>query len=136
MLSLPLGGLEISGLLATEIRGDALWTGADMIGLGVSSISHAGGLHYQNEHQFDPYVERVEKGELPIARAMDASGGWPVVALEAEVIEAHALVHAHTAIDADPTGTSGLAGLLHDRREGRTRGDETALVLITGVTRR
>ena len=49
---------------------DALWRGADMLGLGVSSIAHMGGIHYQNEHQFDPYIERVEKGELPIARGM------------------------------------------------------------------
>ncbi len=52
---------------------DALWRGADMVGLGVSSIAHLQGVHYQNEHQFDPYVERVEAGELPIARAMPLS---------------------------------------------------------------
>ncbi|MHC4947597.1 MAG: coproporphyrinogen-III oxidase family protein [Planctomycetota bacterium] len=49
---------------------DALWRGADMLGLGVSSISHLGGVHAQNEHQFDPYVERVEAGEIPIHRAL------------------------------------------------------------------
>ena len=47
---------------------DALWTGADLVGLGVSSFSHLGGVHAQNEHQIDPYVERVERGELPILR--------------------------------------------------------------------
>jgi len=52
---------------------DLLWRGADMIGVGVSSISHAGGVHYQNEHKFDPYVERVERGELPIARALETT---------------------------------------------------------------
>ncbi len=52
---------------------DALWRGADMLGLGVSSIAHMGGIHYQNEHKFDPYIERVERGELPIARAMPVS---------------------------------------------------------------
>lgn len=50
---------------------DALWTGADMLGLGVSSFSHLGGIHFQNEHQFDPYVDRVESGELPIHRALE-----------------------------------------------------------------
>jgi len=49
---------------------DALWRGSDMLGVGVSSISHLGGVHYQNEHKFDPYVERIEAGELPIARAL------------------------------------------------------------------
>ena len=52
---------------------DALWRGADMVGLGVSSIAHLQGVHYQNEHQFDAYVQRVEAGELPIARALALS---------------------------------------------------------------
>ncbi|MEM7622760.1 MAG: coproporphyrinogen-III oxidase family protein [Planctomycetota bacterium] len=52
---------------------DLLWGGADMVGIGVSSISHVGGVHYQNEHKFDPYVERVEAGELPIQRALAIS---------------------------------------------------------------
>lgn len=49
---------------------DALWTGADMLGLGVSSFSHLGGIHFQNEHRFEPYVERVQAGALPIHRAL------------------------------------------------------------------
>ncbi len=52
---------------------DSLWTGNDMLGLGVSSFSHAGGIHFQNEHQFGPYVQRIEKGELPIHRALALS---------------------------------------------------------------
>ncbi|MCA9298313.1 MAG: hypothetical protein KDA28_04560, partial [Phycisphaerales bacterium] len=52
---------------------DALWSGADMLGVGVSSISHLGGVNFQNEHQFDPYVERVESGELPVKRALELS---------------------------------------------------------------
>jgi oxygen-independent coproporphyrinogen-3 oxidase len=49
---------------------DALWTGADMLGVGVSSFGHLGGIHLQNEHHFEPYLARVEAGELPILRAM------------------------------------------------------------------
>jgi oxygen-independent coproporphyrinogen-3 oxidase len=49
---------------------DLLWTGADMIGLGVSSFSHVGGTHFQNRHDFDPYVESIQRGELPIFRAL------------------------------------------------------------------
>ncbi len=49
---------------------DALWTGADMLGLGVSSFSHLGGIHFQNEHRFEPYVESIEAGNLPIHRSM------------------------------------------------------------------
>ena len=37
--------------------------------LGVSSFSHLGGVHFQNEHAFEPYVSRAESGEQPIARA-------------------------------------------------------------------
>ena len=49
---------------------DRLWTGADLIGLGVASFSHVGGTHYQNEHNWDPYITRLNAGELPIYRAL------------------------------------------------------------------
>ena len=52
---------------------DALWHGADMIGLGVASFSHVAGVHYQNEHALEVYVERVAQGELPILRALELS---------------------------------------------------------------
>lgn len=52
---------------------DALWTGADLLGLGVSSFGHLGGIHAQNEHQIGPYIERVERGELPVLRALPLS---------------------------------------------------------------
>jgi oxygen-independent coproporphyrinogen-3 oxidase len=49
---------------------DYLWRGADMAAVGVASFGHFQGTHYQNEKDFGPYVERVERGELPLARAM------------------------------------------------------------------
>src|SRR3989440_6606058 len=49
---------------------DRLWAGADLLGLGVASFGHIGGTHYQNHHDFDPYVGRVNQGELPIYRAL------------------------------------------------------------------
>ncbi|MBM3460385.1 MAG: coproporphyrinogen III oxidase family protein, partial [Armatimonadetes bacterium] len=49
---------------------DELWTGADLMGLGVASFSHVGGTHYQNEHNWGPYLERLARGELPIYRAL------------------------------------------------------------------
>jgi oxygen-independent coproporphyrinogen-3 oxidase len=49
---------------------DQLWTGADLIGLGVASFSYVGGTHFQNEHNFEPYVTRLNRGELPIYRAL------------------------------------------------------------------
>ncbi len=49
---------------------DLLWTGADMIGLGVSSFSHVGGTHFQNRHDFDEYMAAINDGKLPIYRAL------------------------------------------------------------------
>jgi len=49
---------------------DELWAGADLLSLGVASFGHIGGVHYQNHHDFDPYVERLESGKLPIYRAL------------------------------------------------------------------
>jgi oxygen-independent coproporphyrinogen-3 oxidase len=49
---------------------DLLWTGADMIGLGVASFSHVGGVHFQNEPDFEPYIGKVRAGTLPIYRAL------------------------------------------------------------------
>ncbi len=49
---------------------DRLWAGADLLSLGVASFGHIGGTHYQNHHDFDPYVTRIQQGELPIHRAL------------------------------------------------------------------
>ena len=57
---------------AFEYR-DQLWAGADLLSLGVASFGHIGGTHYQNLHDFDPYVEHINTGELPIYRALTPS---------------------------------------------------------------
>jgi oxygen-independent coproporphyrinogen-3 oxidase len=49
---------------------DLLWTGADLVGLGVASFSHIGGTHFQNEHEIDVYMERLARGEVPAYRAL------------------------------------------------------------------
>ena len=49
---------------------DSLWQGADLIGLGVASFSHVGGTHFQNQHDFEPYVARLREGGLPLYRAL------------------------------------------------------------------
>ncbi|HLH57322.1 MAG TPA: coproporphyrinogen-III oxidase family protein [Verrucomicrobiae bacterium] len=49
---------------------DSLWQGADLIGLGVASFSHIGGTHFQNLHDFEPYLAALKKGELPVYRAL------------------------------------------------------------------
>ena len=49
---------------------DAVWHGADMIGTGVASFSHLSGIHYQNTDSWRDYLDRLDDGELPIARAL------------------------------------------------------------------
>jgi oxygen-independent coproporphyrinogen-3 oxidase len=49
---------------------DSLWRGADLIGLGVASFSHVGGTHFQNQHEFEPYLASLRDGKLPIYRAL------------------------------------------------------------------
>jgi len=49
---------------------DRLWAGADLLSLGVASFGHIGGVHYQNHHDFDAYVSRIQSGDLPIYRAL------------------------------------------------------------------
>jgi|SRR5579872_2966025 len=53
---------------------DLLWTGADMIGLGVASFSHVGGTHFQNRHDFESYIAELNEGRLPIQRALTPTG--------------------------------------------------------------
>ena len=48
---------------------DRLWTGADLLALGVASFGHLGGLHYQNQTHFAEYIQSVESGNLPYSRA-------------------------------------------------------------------
>jgi oxygen-independent coproporphyrinogen III oxidase len=49
---------------------DALWHGGDMIGIGVSSFSHFSGVHFQNAHSFEEYIELINKNQLPLFRAL------------------------------------------------------------------
>ncbi|HTH46144.1 MAG TPA: coproporphyrinogen-III oxidase family protein [Candidatus Limnocylindria bacterium] len=46
-----------------------LFSGADILSIGVASFGHLNGVHYQNEHDFQPYVEAVNAGRLPTHRA-------------------------------------------------------------------
>ena len=46
-----------------------LFTGADILSIGVASFGHINGVHYQNHHDFQPYVDAVEAGRLPTHRA-------------------------------------------------------------------
>ena len=55
---------------AKFIYRDRLWAGADLVALGVASFGHIGGTHYQNHSDFEPYVEKVSAGRLPVYRAL------------------------------------------------------------------
>jgi oxygen-independent coproporphyrinogen-3 oxidase len=50
-----------------------LWRGADMIGLGVASFSHIGGIHFQNDTEFESYIAWLGRGTLPLYRALEPS---------------------------------------------------------------
>ena len=52
---------------------DSLWHGADMIGTGVASFSHFGGVHFQNQDTFESYLGPLAKQELPLRRALTAT---------------------------------------------------------------
>jgi threonine synthase len=62
-----------------------------------------------------------------------ADGGSPVVASEADVLEANRLAGVHTSIVASMTGTAGLAGLLAARRD--IGDDERVGVIFSGIKR-
>ena len=49
---------------------DALWRGADMFGTGVASFGHVNGVHVQNVDTWEAYVTMLDKGELPLGRAL------------------------------------------------------------------
>lgn len=48
---------------------DGLFSGADILSIGVASFGHLNGAHYQNHHDFDPYVHAVQAGHRPVHRA-------------------------------------------------------------------
>jgi len=53
---------------ATFLYRDNLWTGADLLGLGVSSFSQVGGTHFQNEKHLEGYLETIGRGAFAVRR--------------------------------------------------------------------
>lgn len=49
---------------------DSMWRGADMVGMGVASFSHVGGVHFQNHDRWEDYVGSLDRDELPLSRAL------------------------------------------------------------------
>jgi oxygen-independent coproporphyrinogen-3 oxidase len=50
---------------------EGLFSSADILSIGVASFGRLNGVHYQNHHDFGPYLERVQRGELPVFRAYE-----------------------------------------------------------------
>lgn len=72
---------------------------------------------------------------LAVVEGMLVSGGGPVVVGEDLLARANALAVDAAHIDVDPTGSSGLAGLLALRDQGAIGDHERVGVLFTGVNR-
>jgi len=72
---------------------------------------------------------------VAVVESMRATGGVPIVVDEATLVRANELGRGTTRIDVDPTGSSGLAGLLALRGRGEVGDDERVAVLFTGVSR-
>ena len=70
-----------------------------------------------------------------VVEGMLATGGRPLVVSEDLLTEAHRLAVARTGIPVDPTGSSGLAGLLEMRRSGQVGDRDRVAVLFTGLQR-
>jgi oxygen-independent coproporphyrinogen-3 oxidase len=49
---------------------DSLWHGADMFGTGVASFGHVSSVHVQNVDKWEQYLELLDRGELPLGRAL------------------------------------------------------------------
>lgn len=49
---------------------DNLWRGSDLLATGVASFGHVSGVHYQNRPDWADYISMLDRGELPLSRAM------------------------------------------------------------------
>jgi len=109
---------------------DLLWTGADMIGLGVASFSHVGGTHFQNESDIAPYLTRLYQGTLPIYRALTPTQEERMIR---ELILQMKLGHVHRAYFQDKFGVDIERRFAKSLTELRDRGflapDENSLRL-------
>ncbi|MFO0927932.1 MAG: coproporphyrinogen III oxidase, partial [Gemmataceae bacterium] len=109
---------------------DALWHGADMFGTGVASFGHVGGVHVQNLDRWDDYLASLDRGELPLGRALPVA---PEQRLIREMILQlktgrldPAYFRAKFGVDIRTRFADGFAAL---DREGFLQPDEDAIVL-------
>lgn len=61
------------GRLHRNFQGYSTHAEAEMVSCGVSAISAVGATYSQNEKTLDAYYERIEQGELPVARGAKLS---------------------------------------------------------------
>jgi threonine synthase len=71
-----------------------------------------------------------------VVEGMLLTGGRPLVVAEDTLAEARRLALARTGIPVDPTGSSGLAGLVEMRRSGEIGDRDRVAVLFTGLRRK
>lgn len=45
----------------------------------MASFGHIGGVHYQNQHDFDPYLEAIQAGRSPVYRALTPTADERVI---------------------------------------------------------
>jgi oxygen-independent coproporphyrinogen-3 oxidase len=66
----PLARAQDSGTLQRNFQGYSTHGQCDLIGLGMSAISHVDGCYAQNLRELPAYYEKLSRGELPIARGL------------------------------------------------------------------
>jgi threonine synthase len=72
---------------------------------------------------------------ISVERATLTTGGRALVAGEAALVEANEVARATTGVDADETGSAGIAGLLALGAAGRLSPSESVAVVLSGVRR-
>lgn len=84
----------------------------------------------------DGIIDDVTYDWLGVVEGMLRSEGSPLTVSEDELLRANDLARRHTSIDADYTGTAGLAGLMHLYAATEApRHDQSIAVLFTGTRR-
>lgn len=66
----PLSRAQDAGTLQRNFQGYSTHGQCDLIGLGMSAISHVGACYAQNARDLPGYYQRLESGELPIVRGV------------------------------------------------------------------
>lgn len=64
---------QAEGRLQRNFQGYSLHMADDILGLGVSAISQVGDYYLQNESDLSKYYQRIDQGEVPIARGFEMS---------------------------------------------------------------